>query len=100
MKRFTLAAGLCLFTLAAPVAGQEAGAKPTVQTKESQAAMTPAAALERLKSGNARFASNEMKTRDWSAKVVATASGQFPYAAVLACMDSRAPLEVVFDQGL
>ncbi len=32
--------------------------------------------------------------------VVATASGQFPYAAILACMDSRAPLEVVFDQGL
>jgi len=100
MKRFTLAAGLCLFTLTTPLAGQETAAKPEVQTRESQAAMTPSAALERLKAGNARFAANEMKERDWSAKVVATASGQFPYAAILACMDSRAPVEVVFDQGL
>ena len=100
MKRFTLAAGLCLFTLTTPLAGKETPAKPGVQTRESQAAMTPSAALERLKAGNARFAANEMKERDWSAKVVATASGQFPYAAILACMDSRAPVEVVFDQGL
>jgi carbonic anhydrase len=100
MKRFTLAAGLCLFTLTTPLAGQETPAKPKVQTRESQAAMTPSAALERLKAGNARFAANEMKERDWSAKVVATASGQFPYAAILSCMDSRAPLEVVFDQGV
>ena len=100
MKRFILAAGLCLFTLTTPLAGQETAPKPEVQTRESQAAMTPSAALERLKAGNARFAANEMKNRDWSAKVVATASGQFPHAAILACMDSRAPLEVVFDQGL
>jgi carbonic anhydrase len=100
MKRLALAAGLCLFTLATPMAADETPAKPEVQTRESQAAMTPSAALERLKAGNARFAANEMKNRDWSAKVAATAPGQFPYAAILACMDSRAPVEVVFDQGL
>ena len=100
MKRLALAAGLCLFTLATPLAAEETPAKPEVQTRESQAAMTPSTALERLKAGNARFAANEMKERDWSAKVVATASGQFPYAAILSCMDSRAPLEVVFDQGV
>jgi carbonic anhydrase len=71
-----------------------------VQTLESQAAMTPAQALERLAAGNARFASNAMKPRDWSAKVIATAAGQFPCAAVLACMDSRAPVEILFDQGI
>ena len=49
MKRFTLAAGLCLFTLSTPLAGLETPAKPEVQTRESQAAMTPSAALERLK---------------------------------------------------
>jgi len=75
-------------------------AEPGVQTRESQAAMTPAAALERLREGNERFASNRAERRDWSAKVAATASGQFPFAAVLACMDSRAPIEIVFDQGL
>ena len=104
MKRFTLAVGLCLSALTVSLAAQEtfgaSPAKPEVQTRESQAAMTPSSALERLKEGNARFVSNAMKRRDWSAKVVATASGQFPYAAILACMDSRAPIEVVFDQGL
>jgi carbonic anhydrase len=71
-----------------------------VQTKESQAAMTPDQALQRLKDGNARFAANKTKPRSWTAKVVATASGQYPFAAVLGCMDSRAPIEVVFDQGI
>ena len=71
-----------------------------VQTKESQAAMTPAAALARLKDGNARFVSGQPKRRDWSAKVIATASGQYPFAAVLSCMDSRAPGEIVLDQGI
>jgi len=77
-----------------------ATAPPKVQTPESQAAMTPAQALERLAAGNARFVSNATKARNWSAKVVATASGQYPFAAVLACMDSRAPIEIVFDQGI
>jgi carbonic anhydrase len=71
-----------------------------VQTKESQAAMTPDQALQRLKDGNARFVANKMKPRNWTAKVVATESGQYPFAAVLGCMDSRAPIEVVFDQGI
>jgi len=79
---------------------QSAQAVPEVQTRESQAAMTPADALERLKAGNARFVANAAKRRDWSAKVIATASGQFPFAAILACMDSRAPTEIVFDQGI
>jgi len=103
MKR--LAAYLIAFAASLGVAAdaetpKEAARKPEVQTSESQAAMTPAAALERLREGNERFASNRAKARDWSAKVAATASGQFPFAAVLACMDSRAPVEIVFDQGL
>jgi carbonic anhydrase len=71
-----------------------------VQTEESQAAMTPDQALQRLKDGNARFVANKPKARNWNAKVIATASGQYPFAAVLGCMDSRAPIEVVFDQGI
>jgi carbonic anhydrase len=104
MKRLALAVVLCHSALTVPVAAQDSPAatpaKPKVQTRESQAAMTPSQALERLKAGNARFVSNAMKRRDWSAKVVATASAQFPYAAVLSCMDSRAPIETVFDQGI
>jgi len=102
MRSFTIAVGLCLYALSAPLAAQEhvRAAQPQVQTRESQAAMTPATAIERLKEGNARFVSNATKRRNWSAKVVATASGQFPFVAILACMDSRAPIEIVFDQGL
>ena len=69
-------------------------------TKESQAAMTPAAALAELQDGNARFVSGKLENRDWNAKVIATASGQHPYAAVVGCMDSRAPGEIILDQGI
>jgi carbonic anhydrase len=62
--------------------------------------MTPRGALDQLREGNARFVSNATKKRDWLAQVVSTASGQSPFAAVLGCMDSRAPVEVLFDQGL
>src|SRR5262249_45240471 len=90
---FALALSSASLALAAPPA-------PEVQTQASQSAMTPAQALEKLKAGNARFVANKMQPRNWSAEVSATASGQYPFAAVLACMDSRAPIEVIFDQGL
>lgn len=91
---------LGLLAAAVPARTEERSHKVDVQTSESQASMTPALARERLAAGNDRFASNATTPRDWSAKVMATASGQFPFAAVLACMDSRAPLEILFDQGL
>jgi carbonic anhydrase len=100
MKRLIVPVALCLTTLPSLLLAQPAPAKPEIQTQKSQAAMTPAAALERLKEGNHRFVANATKRRDWSAKVVATASGQFPFAAALGCMDSRAPVEIVFDQGI
>jgi carbonic anhydrase len=102
MNRVLFAVGVWLVVLSSPIAAQPAppAANPEVQTRESQAAMTPATALERLKEGNRRFVSNTPKRRNWSAKVVATATGQFPFAVILGCMDSRAPIEVVFDQGI
>ncbi|MEX0879710.1 MAG: carbonic anhydrase family protein [Thermoanaerobaculia bacterium] len=78
-----------------------AGLAPAqVQTKKSQAAMTPAQALERLKEGNGRFLAGKPRARDLHASVLATASGQYPFAAVVSCMDSRAPIELVLDQGI
>ena len=71
-----------------------------VQTKESQATLTPGKTLELLKEGNARFVAGKPKKRDWPADVHATAGGQYPIAAVVSCMDSRAPMEIVLDQGL
>jgi carbonic anhydrase len=88
------AVALCAVALAAGVVLAQ------VQTKESQAATTPAAALQKLQEGNARFVAGQQKSRDWGAKVVATASGQHPFAAVVSCMDSRAPAEIILDQGI
>lgn len=70
------------------------------QTAESQAALTPDAALALLQEGNQRFVSGKMMERDLQAQVAATAGGQFPHSIVLACIDSRVPPEVVFDQGI
>src|SRR5262249_27017857 len=74
--------------------------RPGVQTRGSQAAMPRADALARLQAGNARFVSNAPTRRDWPADVKATASGQYPFAAVVSCMDSRGPVEILFDQGV
>jgi len=69
-------------------------------TKESQAAMTPQSALAELKVGNARFVAGHSLIRNPPADVKATASGQYPFAVVLSCLDSRQPIEIVLDQGL
>ena len=80
-------------------AAVQAGAA-TAQTKESQAAMTPSKALAALKEGNQRFAAGKRDPRDFAAQIRATASGQYPFAAIVSCMDSRAPVEILFDQGI
>ncbi len=70
------------------------------QTKASQEAMTPAQALENLKAGNQRFASGQPMKRDLTSQRKATADGQYPFAVVLSCLDSRCSTEQVFDQGI
>ena len=70
------------------------------QDAASQAAVTPEAALERLVEGNARFVAGTPARRRYADQVEATASGQYPFAAVLGCIDSRVPVETVFDQGI
>lgn len=70
------------------------------QDSASQATMTPAAARQLLEEGNARFVQKQMASRDLAAQVAATTGGQWPFAAVLGCIDSRVPPELVFDQGL
>ena len=71
-----------------------------VRTPASQAAMTPQAALAELKAGNARFVAGRPLVRNLPAEVKATAPGQYPFAVVLSCLDSRQPVEIIFDQGI
>ena len=70
------------------------------QTKETQAAITPEKALQMLKDGNARFVQGKMFERDYMQQVKATGAGQFPFAAIVGCIDSRASNELIFDQGI
>ncbi len=85
----------------APKAAAKAAAeKSVVQTKESQSAMTPARALDALKEGNKRFRAGTSVQKNLLSKVKASAAGQYPFAVVLSCMDSRVPAEAVFDQSI
>ena len=69
-------------------------------TKESQHTMTPERALEFLREGNHRFVSNLKANRNLLEQVNDTREGQFPFATILSCIDSRTSAELIFDQGL
>lgn len=71
-----------------------------VHTKETQSNLTPRMALDILKEGNERFLNNLKENRNLLEQVNATRDGQWPFAAVLSCMDSRTSAELIFDQGL
>ena len=69
-------------------------------TKITQAAITPNKAIELLKEGNQRFVARNMANRNLLDQVKDTASGQYPFATVLSCIDSRVSAELIFDQGI
>lgn len=69
-------------------------------TKEMQAQVTPAKAIELLKDGNKRFVNNLKINRNLLQQVNETSDGQHPFAFILSCIDSRTSVELIFDQGL
>ena len=69
-------------------------------TKETQQSMNPEKALEFLKEGNQRFMKNLKANRNLLEQVNETKDGQFPFATILSCIDSRTSAELIFDQGL
>ena len=69
-------------------------------TKETQDQMTPVLSLEVLKKGNERFRASQKAPRDLMQQVAATSKGQYPFATVLSCIDSRVSSELIFDQGI
>lgn len=69
-------------------------------TRETQTTMTPKKSLQYLKEGNIRFQNNLKANRNLLEQVNDTSEGQFPFATVLSCIDSRVSAELVFDQGL
>lgn len=76
---------------------------PSIRKRTTEAHdMSPDAAVQELLAGNKRFVANKLSSagHDLSAERVHTAKKQEPFAAVLACADSRVPVELVFDQTI
>ncbi len=69
-------------------------------SKQQQQAMTPKGVLEDLLEGNKRFVDSNLEKRDYSSQVSGARKGQYPKAIVLSCVDSRVPVETIFDQGI
>ena len=71
-----------------------------VMSKEDQDALTPDKVMQSLKEGNSRFMNNELTERNYPAQVKNSTSAQYPEAIILSCVDSRVPVESVFDRGI
>lgn len=69
-------------------------------TQELQENLTPSDAHRILVEGNKRFVQNVKAQRNLKSQVLETSSGQYPFAVILSCIDSRVPAELVFDQGI
>ena len=74
--------------------------KEKVLTAEQQKALTPDLIIQSLKEGNKRYMNNDLTLRDHSALVRDAVEGQYPKAVILSCVDSRIPVEDVFDKGI
>ena len=71
-----------------------------VLTAAEQQALTPDMVIQSLKDGNKRFMNNNLTARDHSALVRDASQGQYPKAVILSCLDSRVPVEDIFDKGI
>ncbi|QNK01989.1 carbonic anhydrase family protein [Dyella telluris] len=75
-------------------------AQAAALTKEQRDAMTPDQVITLLREGNERFRAGKMQGHDYLAQKRASASGQYPAAVILGCIDSRAPAEIILDTGI
>lgn len=74
--------------------------RDTALTKDLQAAYTPQSVLQDLLKGNERYVANNLTSSNVTELVQQTTGGQFPKAVILSCIDSRVPVELVFDQTI
>ncbi|HLH50670.1 MAG TPA: carbonic anhydrase family protein [Roseiarcus sp.] len=96
-RRTVLKAALTVGALAAAGLAAPSFSFAAFFSKEQRDKLTPDDIVDLLKQGNDRFRSGKMLSHDYLAQKRATASGQYPGAAILSCIDSRAPAEIVFD---
>lgn len=98
MKSMLTLGLICIVFIATSIAALSQSTH--VMTKEQQDALTPDAVLLEFQEGNRRFSQESITRRDHSTMVRKTATGQYPKAVILSCLDSRIPIEDVLDQGL
>jgi len=72
----------------------------SILNKEKQSNLTPDTVLKDLMIGNERFTNAKMENRDYASQLKQAVEGQWPKAVVLGCIDSRVPVETIFDQGV
>ena len=77
-----------------------AAGSDAVLTQEQQAELTPSDVIERLRAGNERYVAGSLTLRNHLEQLPAAVSGQYPMAAVVSCVDSRVPVESIFDCGI
>lgn len=100
-RRFLATAlGACVFTPLSSAAAQVPTGTTGVLTEEERNKMTPDQVIDELRKGNERFRAGASLSRDYRHQQRSTAAGQFPAAAALGCVDSRAPAEILFDVGI
>jgi carbonic anhydrase len=102
-RRRFLSAALGACAASAPlgfVSMQLAASMSGSLTKEQRDSMTPSQIIDELKKGNERFRAGKMASRDYLAEKRSSASGQYPAAVILGCVDSRVPAEIIFDAGI
>jgi carbonic anhydrase len=100
LSRRSFVAGASLASAVLSVGAARAEDACAIFTPDLQKATTPEAALQLLKDGNARFVAGKTVNCDLMAQVKATGKGQAPFAAIVGCIDSRVPPELVFDQHI
>ena len=96
MKNITVFA-FCAAALTLPLQAETANMAPS---EEAQKALTPDGVLKDLLEGNKRFVSGKLTEANIEKRIEQTSTGQYPKAYVLSCVDSRVPVEMVFDQGI
>ena len=95
--KLLMGSSLALATVSLGVPDQ---AQAAALTKEQRDALTPDQVIEMLKAGNERFRAGKMQGHDYLEQKRASAGGQYPAAAILSCIDSRAPAEILLDTGI
>lgn len=97
---FRIGASLTVFTATVVLGGVAFAAAGPAMTKAMQDELTPEQSFAKLREGNERFVEAKTAERDLAMQVEATSEGQYPFAVVLGCIDSRVPPEMVFDTGI